>query len=256
MNRGIYPILSGALAQEQRTQVFAHNIANVNTKGFKQEEPLFQALLPHRRLTGSPDSHARLVSGMPPPIFGAAERVFVGPHGNHTQFDSGRLRTTGNPFDLAIDGPGFFEVRAPEGLRYTRNGVFHLDEKRRLVTQAGLPVMGTKGELKLPPGEVVIDGRGTISVGGQPVGTVKVVEFPEQQMPRKVAESLFAGEGGAVQRNPTVMSAAVEESNVNPLDEMVKLIQGMRSYESAQKMIQTIDRMAELAVNELGRVQA
>ena len=75
MNRGIYPILSGALAQEQRTQVFAHNIANVNTKGFKQEEPLFQALLPHRRLTGSPDSHVRLVSGMAPPIFGAAERL-------------------------------------------------------------------------------------------------------------------------------------------------------------------------------------
>ncbi|MGE3152764.1 MAG: flagellar hook-basal body protein [Nitrospiraceae bacterium] len=254
MNRGIYPILSGALAQEQRTQVFAHNIANVNTKGFKQEEPLFQALLPHRRLVPSPESQIRLVSGMTQPVGGAAERVFVGPHGNHTQFDSGRLRTTGNPLDLAIDGSGFFEVRTPEGFRYTRNGVFHLDEKRRLVTQAGFPVMGTKGELKLPPGEVVIDGRGAISVGGQPVGTVKVVEFPEQRMPHKVAESLFAGEGGADQKLPTIMSAAVEESNVNPLSEMVKLIQGMRSYESAQKMIQTIDRMAELAVQDVGRV--
>jgi flagellar basal-body rod protein FlgG len=254
MNRGIYPILSGALAQEQRTQVFAHNIANVNTKGFKQEEPLFQALLPHRGLAGPPDSQIRLVSGMPQPFFGVADRVFVGPHGNHTQFESGRLRTTGNPFDLAIDGPGFFEVRTPDGLRYTRNGVFHLDEKRRLVTQAGLPVMGTNGELKLPPGDAVIDARGAISVSGQPVGTVKIIEFPESRMPRKVAESLFAGEGGRVQKNPTIMSAAVEESNVNPLSEMVKLIQGMRTYESAQKMIQTIDRMAELAVQDVGRV--
>ncbi len=256
MNRGIYPILSGALAQEQRTQVFAHNIANVNTKGFKQEEPLFQALQPRRRLAGPPDAHVRLVSEMPQPVFGVTERVFVGPHGNHTQFESGRLRTTGNPLDVAIEGPGFFEVRTMEGPRYTRNGVFHLDEKRRLVTQAGLPVMGTNGELKLPPGEAVIDAGGAISVNGQPVGTVKIIEFPESKMPHKVAESLFAGEGGKVQKHPTLMSAAVEESNVNPLNEMVKLIQGMRTYESAQKVIQTIDRMAELAVNELGRVQA
>jgi len=118
MNRGIYPILSGALAQERQMQVFSNNVANVNTAGFKQDESMFRSLV------------ARSMGQVAPT--GAEERVFVTAQGLKTVLDNGRFRKTGNPYDLAIRGSGFFEVKTAQGLRYTRNGVFHLDGQRRL----------------------------------------------------------------------------------------------------------------------------
>lgn len=248
MNRGIYPILSGALAQERQVQVFANNIANVNTAGFKQDAPLFRSIL------------AR--SGAIPPLpgasdvrpAGAVERVFVTAQGLQTGFEPGRLRITGNPFDLAIQGNGFFEIKTSQGIRYTRNGIFHLDGKRRLVTELGYPVMGQKGELRLPPGDVRISPRGTIEVNGQQVGTIKVVEFPENGTLQKVDEGLFAGRNPKPVKDVMIQPGHLEESNVNAVGEMVKMIQSMRMYESAQKLIQTFDRMTEMAVQDVGRV--
>lgn len=256
MNRGIYPILSGAIAQERMIQGFAHNIANVNTTGFKQEDVLFKSYVTRQTQVLPPAGTVSLASHMWSPGSPIAERVFVAPNGAKTVFESGRLRPTGNPYDFAIQGSGFFEVKTPQGLRYTRDGVFHLDAKRTLVNELGHPVMGVKGPMKIPLGDLQVDSRGTLSVNNQPVGQVKIVEFPENRMPVRGPDGLFDGTGGKVVKAPTVLSGAVEESNVNPLNEMVKLIQGMRTYESAQKVIQSYDRMAELAVNDLGRVQA
>lgn len=254
MNRGIYPILSGALAQEERIQVFSNNIANVNTTGFKQDEPMFQSILSNRVRAMVPAMPAGFVSMTAGSFQGPSERVYVKQHGLNTTFDAGRLRKTDNPLDLAIQGEGYFEVQAPEGIRYTRNGIFQLDAKRRLVNGEGHPVMGIKGEIKLPPGTISVDGRGAISVNGQPAGTIKVMEFKERGTLRKAQGGLFAGDKGTVMKDPTILGGHIEESNVNPLGEMVKLIQGMRTYESAQKMIQTFDRMMEMAVQDVGRV--
>jgi flagellar basal-body rod protein FlgG len=87
------------------------------------------------------------------------------------------------------------------------------------------------------------------------VATVKVVEFPPQEMPQKYMEGLFAGGRPTVAAHPSIQSGHIEESNVNALSEMVKMIQGMRSYESAQKLMQTLDRMADTAIHDVGRVQ-
>lgn len=255
MNRGIYPILSGAIAQERQMAGFAHNIANVNTTGFKQEDVLFKSHITRHLSLMPPAGEVNLVAQLWSPGAPVPERVFVAPNGSKTVFDAGRLRPTSNPYDFAIQGSGFFEIKTPEGIRYTRDGVFHLDAKRKLVTEAGYPVMGVKGELKIPEGDFKMDGRGTISVNNQTVGTLKIVEFPEDAMPQRLAEGYFAGPGAKVMKAPTVLSGAIEESNVNPLGEMVKMIQGMRTYESAQKIIQAFDRMTELAVNDIGRVQ-
>jgi flagellar basal-body rod protein FlgG len=115
--------------------------------------------------------------------------------------------------------------------------------------------MGMKGEIKIPPGTVQINAQGGIQVDGNPVGTIKVVEFPDKAMPQKHAEGLFVGGQPKVSLNPQVQSGHIEESNVNALGEMVKMIQGMRTYESAQKLIQTLDRMTETAIQDIGRVQ-
>jgi flagellar basal-body rod protein FlgF len=124
---------------------------------------------------------------------GPSERVFAEVHGVRTAFEPGRIRITGNPLDVAIQNDGFFEVKTPDGVRYTRNGIFSLDSQRRLVTNLGHPVMGTKGEIKVPPGNIQINAEGAIQVDGTPIGSIKVVEFPENAMPQKFAEGLFVG---------------------------------------------------------------
>ncbi len=256
MNRAIYPILSGAVAQEKQMQVFANNLANVNTTGFKQDQQGFRGLFAQVSAGAvGPSSNGGLASAILSRPSGPTERVFAEPHGVRTAFEPGRTRITGNPLDLAIQGNGFFEVKTAEGTRYTRNGMFSLDNQRRLVTNQGQVVMGTKGELKVPPGTVQINAQGTIQVDGNSIGTIKLVEFPENQMPQKSANGLFAGGRPKVATTTQVQSGHIEESNVNSLSEMVKMIEGMRSYESAQKLIQTLDRMTETAIQDLGRVQ-
>ncbi len=255
MNRGIYPILSGALAHERRMQVFANNMANVNTAGFKQDEQAFKAIFPRYQAVipaiGHSGGLAQQIVARP---FGATERAFVAPHTMKTTFEAGRIRLTGNPLDLAIQGRGFLEVETPQGVRYTRNGMLSLDSQRRLVNGLGYPVMGAKGEIKIPPGKVEITPQGDIRVDDKPVATIKVMDFPEDEMPVKSAEGLFASEKGKPVKNPQLLAGHIEESNVNSIGEMVKMMEGMRSYESAQKLIQTLDRMAEVAIQDVGRV--
>jgi flagellar basal-body rod protein FlgG len=256
MNRAIYPILSGAVAHEKQLQVFAHNLANVNTAGFKQDQQGFRSLLARASSTGMSSTFGGGVAStiaMRPA--GPTERVFAEAKGVRTAFEPGRIRITGNPLDIAIQNNGFFEVKTADGVRYTRNGIFSLDNQRRLVTNLGHPVMGKTGEIKIPAGNIQINAEGAIQVDGTPVGTIKVVEFPENQMPQKFAEGLFIGGKPAVSTQPQLQSGHIEESNVNSLSEMVKMIQGMRSYESAQKLIQTLDHMTDTAIQDLGRVQ-
>ena len=104
MNRGIYPILSGALAQERQIQIFAHNVANVNTAGFKQDAALFRSWLTGARSSAVPASQHDLLA-LPG---GSTERVFVSANDLMTQFEAGRHRMTNNPSDVAIEGEGFF----------------------------------------------------------------------------------------------------------------------------------------------------
>lgn len=255
MNRGIYPILSGALAHERRMQVFANNMANVNTAGFKQDEQAFKSIFPRYQAVIPTISHtAGLAQQIMARPFGATERAFVAPHTMKTTFEAGRIRLTGNPLDLAIQGRGFFEVETPQGVRYTRNGMLSLDNQRRLVNGLGYPVMGTKGEIKIPAGKLEITGQGDIRVDDKPVATIKIMDFDDDAMPVKSAEGLFASDKGKPVKHPQLQAGHIEESNVSSIGEMVKMIQGMRNYESSQKLIQTLDRMAEVAIQDIGRV--
>lgn len=255
MNRGIYPILSGALAHERRMQVFANNMANVNTAGFKQDEQAFKAIFPRPQAAIPAIGHAAgLAQQIMARPLGVTERAFVAPHLLKTTFEPGRIRLTGNSLDLAIQGSGFFEVKTPQGTRYSRNGMLSLDNQRRLVTNLGYPVMGTKGEITIPVGKLEITTQGDIKVDDKPIATIKVIEFPDDQMPQKFTEGLFISNKGKVAKNPQIQVGHIEESNVNSIGEMVKMIQGMRNYESTQKLIQALDRMAEAAIQDVGRV--
>lgn len=255
MNRGIYPILSGAIAQEQRLQVVANNVANAQTNGYKRDEPVFQSVLGRAASLGAAGGFG---DGLFHPSHGHAHKVlphaFVNIQEHKTELGPGRLRETKNNLHAAIHGNGFFEVKTPQGLRYTKNGMFNLDNQRRLVTSQGDPVMGPNGEIKVPVGEVKIGGDGTVTVNGAPAGSIKVVEFAGPGQIKKAGDGLFKGEDPKPVKTPSLAVGQVEESNVNSLEEMVKVISAMRNFESAQKMLNAFDRIAEAAIQDVGRV--
>jgi flagellar basal body rod protein FlgG len=114
--------------------------------------------------------------------------------------------------------------------------------------------MGIKGEIKVPPGTIEVSAQGAIHVDGQPVATIKVMEFPIDRMPNKNPEGFLASDNGKLVQDPQIQGGHIEESNVNSISEMTKMIQGMRNYESAQKLIQTLDHMADISIQDLGRV--
>ncbi len=252
----IYPVLSGALAQEKRLELITNNLANVSTSGFKKDIAVFEGLTPlltdaagttvqaQTRLLGSDSTFALLKSVK-------------------TDFSAGAIQVTDEPLDLAIQGEGFFAVQTPEGLRYTRNGRFTLDSDRQIVTTSGYPLLGSGGPISLPPGIVSIDSNGGISVRGAEAGaTITAVDIlplytvsnPDNL--KKMGASLFEVVSGTAQPSTEgrVLQGALEGSNVNPVQEMVAMITVMRLYEAAQKAIQTADDIAGKAANEIGRI--
>ncbi|HHY37374.1 MAG TPA: flagellar hook-basal body protein [Clostridia bacterium] len=195
-------------------------------------------------------------------------------HVIHTQ---GPLIETREPLNVALKGPGFFEVLTPAGLRYTRQGVFTLLPDGTLATIDGHVVMGDAGPLTIRQGQrtqvgnaggtestgIVISSDGTVSVGGIEVGRLRVVQFDDTSLMLKEGNSLFAP-GGATEipaalgrseaGGTEVIQGFIEGSNVNPVEEMVEMITIMRAYEMGQKVIQAHDETLGKAVNDVGRV--
>lgn len=247
----LYPVLSGALAQEKRLEVITNNLANVNTAGFKKDQPLFEGIGLPSGLNAGPSG-----SITPSPTFERLHRIF-------TDFSPGPVRTTGAPLDLAIDGDGFFAVQTPGGVRYTRGGSFTIDAQGQMTTYDGFPLLGTGGPITLPPGDIQVDPEGRLSVKGTEVGaqpteidTVALYRFSDPSQLRKVGQTLFESAGGNAVPFPEgrINQGALEDANVNPVEEMVAMITVMRLYESAQKAIQTADEVAGKAANEVGRL--
>jgi len=254
MNRAIYPILSGALAQEERIQVLSNNIANVKTNGFKRSEPVFKSVLGGMGrtvgTTGAGADALPVLGGLPQ---GANERVFVRAVSLATHFGNGNLKKTDNQLDMAIQGKEFFEIRTPQGVFYTRNGAFRLNPKGQLVTESGYEVMGDKGPITLKAGDIKVSSDGRILVDGNQAAKIKLVEFPEGQSPEQVGGGLFTGLNAKPAKEGLVSPGYLEEANVNSFTEMVRLVEVMRTYEAAQKLVLTFDKMTETSIQDLGR---
>jgi flagellar basal-body rod protein FlgF len=226
-------------AFRQQTSIYhvtANNLSNSQTVGFKRDVPVFEALLsrsgPRRNVPGE-----------------IGQTV--------TSFTQGPLQQTGNPLDIAIEGEGFFKVLTPRGLRYTRAGNFKLDKDRRLVNGNGYPVLGGRGEVSLKGTQIVIEGNGAIKVDGQQVDKIVPVRLPDAALLRKEEQTLFCFEGedeGIENGEARVVQGVLEMSNVDPVAEMVSLIDSIRSYETLIKITQSNDEMDGKAVNEIGRL--
>jgi len=238
MDRGIYVTAAGALGQDKGMGIIANNLAGGSVMGFKKDIPVFSIYNIPLTYPLSP------ISG--------GEKVFVNISGMVTDFSQGILKATGNPLDVAISGDGFFVVQTPEGRRYTRKGDFIIDNTGLLKTKDGYQVEGEGDVITLTPGEVSIEQDGTISVNGNVVGRLRLVTFPKPYPLEKVGGGLFRVSGGDVAELPaegaSIMQRHLEMSNVNTIQEMVSMINGLREYESQLKVIQGFDDITDKAI--------
>lgn len=209
--------LSG-LAREM--QVIANNIANAQTTGFRQQGMLFSEYIAR---TGTSD------------ISMASGRI------EQTSLSQGVLSQTGGAFDLAIEGPGFFQIGTPQGTRITRNGVFTPDANGTLMTVDGNPLLDAGGApVLVPPGatDIAISEDGTISTEGRPVGQIALVTPVDPNKMVREGAMLFAAEGGTEPvLAPRIRQGFVERSNVDAVGQIARMIEVSRAYEMGQSFL-------------------
>jgi flagellar basal-body rod protein FlgG len=175
-----------------------------------------------------------------------------------TNFEQGQLHSTGNSFDLALRGKGFFSIETPEGERYTRGGDFTKDSEGYLVTEEGYKVLGEAGYIKVDGSNITVNEKGEVYSDSQLVDRLKLVDFNDYEVLRKEGNGLLRIEEGTeaelAEAAGLVQQGFLESSNVNSVKEMVEMMTMMRSYEANQKMIKIHDELIGKAVNEIARL--
>lgn len=264
-HQALYIGAAGAYSNQRKIETISNNLANSSTQGYKRDIPVFMAV-PEPRSPITPTSpklyfelHVEQVS----------QRMVMFDE-THTDFSQGTLVETGNTLDLAISGEGFFAVQTPDGIRFTRAGNFFLSPQGYIITREGYPLIGAKGEpLKVSeptPETIVVTSDGGLFVIVKQgdvkksifVDRIAVYKIPQDiTLTRKVGQNLFevvdesfVTESGDYQ----ILQGYLELSNVNPITEMMSLIEAQRAYELSTRVIVAADSMTLVSVRELGRV--
>ena len=249
MSGGIYMSAAGAMAYEKRMQVISNNLANINTSGFKKDKGHFLIIESPDSIKEDLEKKSISTGKQQPPLWLQFETI--------TDFSAGPMKHTGNPFDLALEGDGFFCIKTEQGTQYTRNGNFSLDQDGMLVTMDGLPVLGEGGPINIEGDTFTVGVKGNISVDGNLVDTIKIVGFEKPDALEKTENSLFAiadkNEVESKAENTGVSQGFIELSNVNAIRMMTEMIEVLRGYESYQKAIKTADEANAKAINDVGR---
>jgi flagellar basal-body rod protein FlgG len=252
---------TGLDAQQTHMSVISHNLANVNTTGFKKERALFEDLLYQnvRQVGAQSTQNTTLPSGLQ---LGTGVRT-VATEKIHTQ---GNILQTGNSLDIAINGRGFFQILMPNGdITYTRDGSFKLDPNGQIVTNGGYPL---EPALTVPQDalSVTVGSDGTVSVlqpgSAAPniIGELQLADFVNPTGLEPIGENLYResvssgpptvgipGENGVGK----LVQGSLETSNVNVVEELVNMIETQRAYEMNSKAIATTDEMLGFATNTL-----
>lgn len=236
MSNPISALLSKQVGLRQQVDVIAHNVANLSTVGFKREDLAFATHLERLDLPGRELALARVGS-------------------TRTDLSSGALERTGNPFDFAIDGSGFFALETAAGVRYTRDGRFSTNQLGELVTVTGHRVLDEGGApIFIPPeaSELTLATDGTLSThDGVPLATLGLRELPAGFL-RREADGLFATEAEPdAALEAKIVQGFLESSNVNPVRELTDLIEAQRAYERGRTMLDTEDERIRRMIEKL-----
>jgi len=261
MNQSLWISKTGLSAQDTRLTTIANNLANASTVGFKRDNVVFEDLLYQiKRQPGAQSSqNSQLPSGMQ---LGTGVRIT----GTQKEFTEGSIEITEKALDVAVVGRGFFEVLLPDGSSaYTRNGQFHLNSNGEVVTgrgyvvQPGLTVPNNAQSITISTDgivEVALAGQATPSQ----IGTLQVVDFINPAGLQAMGSNLFvetAASGNPQQGTPgsnglgSIEQGALENSNVEVVEELVNMITTQRTYEMNSKVISTADQMLQFISQNL-----
>ena len=242
MENTAYIALSRQGVLNREMSAIANNLANMTTTGYKGERMMF---VDHLTRSRSSD-------------FIADQRLsFVRDIASYRDLAEGPIKQTSNPLDLAIHGDGYFVVQAADGTdQYTRNGSFRMDNGGQLVNQDGLPVMTDTGTpIFFASTDVTINiaGDGTVSSENGNIGKINVVTFKDPYKLSRLAGGLYTTDQQPTPKvDPQVVQGGLEGSNVQGILEMTRMIEVSRTYNSAQKLIETEDARIRKMVRELG----
>jgi len=247
----------GMYGQMKRMDTVANNLANADTPGFKRDVVVTQSfsdVMMHRireyELRGFNTSN----------ITGPASLGII-VSSVHRDFSAGSLQPTGGPLDLAVNGPGFFEVAFTNAAgevvpMLTRSGNFTLSDGGVLTTLSGHAILGTGGgPITLPNGDITIHENGMITVDGVFVDTIRIVDFEDHATLRAFGDNLYSTTEESVEAPfmGRVLQGYIETSNVNIVREMVEMISLSRAYEANARMVAIADQTLGQAVNEIAR---
>ncbi len=246
MDNALLASLANQIVQRRTMDVIANNLANMNTTGFKRESPVFEPLRVDVNVQ-------RALGHRKEPIYFV--RDVLATH----DMSNGSLELTGNPLDVGLEGDGFFTVQTKDGVRYTRNGAFGLDDTGRLVTSAGNAVLDDGGsEITFSPDEsdINISRDGTISTAQGRRGRLGIASFQNPQTLEVTGDSLWQATEPALPADSTaVKQGFIETSNVKPVVEMTRMIETMRSYQQSVEMFNSTEELVRRAVQKLGEVR-
>jgi len=227
MDSGYYAAMTGLLARTQALDTAAANLANAQTPGYRAEREYFRSVL-----LGPDAVDSQL---------GQTVNNFGLLGGDRLNLGQGPLQQTGNQLDLAIEGQGFFEIQAANGLRYTRDGSFHRSQAGQLVTEKGEPVLSSTGKpIPIPPGPVSVGANGVLSIAGGAVATIGVFTFaPGVALTPEGANRYVAPQSAvpAPASDIAVHQGAIESSNQDAIQGTLDLIVMQRQAEMMQKAL-------------------
>ncbi|MEN6466356.1 MAG: flagellar hook basal-body protein [Syntrophaceae bacterium] len=232
---GLYTMVDASIRITPRLDAVSHNIANIQTPGFKSER-VFHSLLKTLERPGKFEYSTK----------------------NHINHAQGPVENTGNALDLSIEGEGFFAVQGAAGEVYTRKGSFTLNAKNQIVTRAGELLLSQSGApIAVNGRDVEVSNNGEIRVDGAIAGKVKIVGFDSPQNLVRNGTCIYSDTGTAGQRqikNAEIRSGHLELSNVQALREMIDMVDLQRSIETYQKVILTIGDQDRMAASRVGKL--
>ena len=229
------------MARQTELEAVANNLANVNTTGYKADRRLFRTAISSELMQGqAPDWQPDRA-----PFYEL-----------QTDFSAGAVIQTGNPLDLAISGRGFFAIETEAGVAYTRNGNFSLNADSELVTAAGDRVLGESGPVRLEGRKMAVGDNGELSADGVNIGRLLVVDFADMSRLKRIDGGYFIPDEdmeSVPAEAPRIQQGRLEGANVDPVAEMVRMINLNRAFEACQKAVQAQDETLKLATGEIGK---
>jgi len=244
MNVSLYQAAAAMNASSRWQEAIAENLAGSTIPGSRKQEISFSSV----------------AAGMAPGRAGLPGSGYVIPNATSAiNFQQGLLRPTNLPTDLAVEGPGFFEVQLPNGSHaFTRDGELQLNAQGQLVTKQGYLVMSDAGPLQLDPANsapVSVSATGELSQGGALKGRLQLVEFRQPNQLESIGGGCFVATGtaqAAPAQSSQVRQGFLESANTSPTTEMVSLIAAMRMFEANQKVLQMQDERMGRVITDVG----